>query len=572
MVRAHGNWCGPNWTAGQKKPAKELSKTDKDVPAIDALDQACKNHDIGIAENDPEANERFYEEAPKAGGLGTVARLAVMAAGPPSHSYLRSQKNMRRQSVKKVRSRDAVREAIEAAQANRRSERVASLRSGARAMDEEEESLTQIIADADEVLAESEQTPETETSSQPNLTATRHPRLKAARETRAARQLNMDGSGDNEPMAVRGSEEPAGVGMMMQKVQPIYRQPEFNVFTETRTVRCPVTFYLSMNRLNHAVPVSLKLRLNMPYDIMKDNTLQVQTVNQPRAQGLSNDYALRRHNNSQENGSYLIPFPTTVVGDTAAIVAATSSHGTVSPDRLYPANRNFYFRNWQAWTPLSTDYRITILNAAESIDDLQHCKLFTTMEQYTANNGFDDQVPTAQPLSDVLNYPFMTQHTVDPRNVNTSTSDYVLISGTWTPTSIPKRNVFNDQDIKIWNKTGGAVGPIPEMDPLVQEQLTILAYKHELFPVAPRTDQELETARFDQSGAPVTKQFDRWPQGATNINLRIDLSYVVQVRDLPRYLRYVNANTADSALFYMNDLKQMPRIREFIGTGNPSNV
>jgi len=44
MVRIHGNYCGPNWTAGQRRPAKDIDKLPY-VPPTDALDRACLDHD-----------------------------------------------------------------------------------------------------------------------------------------------------------------------------------------------------------------------------------------------------------------------------------------------------------------------------------------------------------------------------------------------------------------------------------------------------------------------------------------------------------------------------------------------
>lgn len=44
MAKLHGNYCGPNWTAGQSKPASMID----DLPYVaptDALDAACLRHD-----------------------------------------------------------------------------------------------------------------------------------------------------------------------------------------------------------------------------------------------------------------------------------------------------------------------------------------------------------------------------------------------------------------------------------------------------------------------------------------------------------------------------------------------
>lgn len=50
MVRLWGLWCGPNWTAGQVKPAEDATKADARSPCIDNLDCACKEHDLNIAQ------------------------------------------------------------------------------------------------------------------------------------------------------------------------------------------------------------------------------------------------------------------------------------------------------------------------------------------------------------------------------------------------------------------------------------------------------------------------------------------------------------------------------------------
>ena len=48
MARIHGNWCGPNWTARQVKPASEITRADMKVKCLDKLDCGCKQHDISI--------------------------------------------------------------------------------------------------------------------------------------------------------------------------------------------------------------------------------------------------------------------------------------------------------------------------------------------------------------------------------------------------------------------------------------------------------------------------------------------------------------------------------------------
>lgn len=84
-MRAYGNWCGPGWTAGQYKNANELTEEDYNIPAIDELDQACKEHDIAIYENPEQAEQANHEFIQKIRGMGITGALfalAVSVAGP----------------------------------------------------------------------------------------------------------------------------------------------------------------------------------------------------------------------------------------------------------------------------------------------------------------------------------------------------------------------------------------------------------------------------------------------------------------------------------------------------------
>ena len=49
MVKIHGNWCGPNWTGGQRVAAKDYTGP-WDGPAITPLDEACRSHDFACAQ------------------------------------------------------------------------------------------------------------------------------------------------------------------------------------------------------------------------------------------------------------------------------------------------------------------------------------------------------------------------------------------------------------------------------------------------------------------------------------------------------------------------------------------
>ncbi len=58
-MRYHGNYCGPNWSAGEYQPS-----VISDVPAVDDFDATCKMHDAAYAERGDlsAADAKFYEQ------------------------------------------------------------------------------------------------------------------------------------------------------------------------------------------------------------------------------------------------------------------------------------------------------------------------------------------------------------------------------------------------------------------------------------------------------------------------------------------------------------------------------
>lgn len=96
MVKIHGNWCGPNWTAGQVKPASAITRGDLKFPCTDRLDCACKQHDISIAMNGPsfESDERLRivaaEEALMIHKPLYAAKAKLIAEGMKTTRWFRS--------------------------------------------------------------------------------------------------------------------------------------------------------------------------------------------------------------------------------------------------------------------------------------------------------------------------------------------------------------------------------------------------------------------------------------------------------------------------------------------------
>lgn len=86
-IFGYGNWCGPGWTAGQAKDAKDITRADFDVPAQNALDAICKKHDIDLflAQTDDDvdqANRNFQRDANEQGITGKIFSWLVGKYGP----------------------------------------------------------------------------------------------------------------------------------------------------------------------------------------------------------------------------------------------------------------------------------------------------------------------------------------------------------------------------------------------------------------------------------------------------------------------------------------------------------
>lgn len=73
-MRYHGNYCGPNWSAG-----KYQSSVVSDVPAIDEFDETCKQHDAGYAIGGDlyDLDEQFYQQNIGQGVKRTLAAVLV---------------------------------------------------------------------------------------------------------------------------------------------------------------------------------------------------------------------------------------------------------------------------------------------------------------------------------------------------------------------------------------------------------------------------------------------------------------------------------------------------------------
>lgn len=78
MPKIHGNYCGPNWSAG-----KAQTSVVSDVEAIDEFDQTCLEHDASYAMGEDliDADTKFYHDNIGQGPLRSAAAIVVGGQG-----------------------------------------------------------------------------------------------------------------------------------------------------------------------------------------------------------------------------------------------------------------------------------------------------------------------------------------------------------------------------------------------------------------------------------------------------------------------------------------------------------
>lgn len=509
--RAHGNWCGPGWSAHQWKDAKDLTEEDKQVEAIDELDQACKEHDIGIAEGDPDANIKFEEKASKLGIKGAAFAALVKWLGPSTESILQNKKNMPRRGVKEEefeawKSSNSIRlknKADKDRKSYRDFQRDENRIYNARedmSTDEEQKQDNAVVEALIDMQGDSFQTPARDTPRMaPTLTREDRPLRGPRSEGSLTNLLNqvdeeetkMAEPMDVAPMALRSASNTDGSGNTTkagnrETLVKYNARAEMGIFTETRTAYLPITVYFSINRTAIQDAIPLHFRVDWPFDIFKRNALTAQSLrinygeHQIRSRGLSNDMArfgLRGTTQSGQtnaanlqnivgisgvdpahNRAQLYPFPTTIKGSTAAVqggaaVSGQSSSGTILDASAIPAYRRWYAKMYQYAHCMETDWRVTYFTG-DANEEFQNVRVYEGRDCQSSNNV--DTIPVDCELGQVDHWPYLKKHDIKQRTESNSISSYV-INGTWTPNDqFPMKMVANEEDIKTWTKLGAS--------------------------------------------------------------------------------------------------------------------
>lgn len=565
-MRAHGNWCGPNWTAGQYKPTTDLTDTDRKVPAIDALDRACKKHDIMLhdyPENADEINELFITEVNELGIKGKLFGLAVAMAGPSpitqepgldlredgSSFYI----NLGDSHIKMPKKKSSLAKNYEQHQVQERQ------RLGLDESKDDDESLGFGKAFVEGTKTEKRRATEFVT---PNRQSNKKQKISPEE-----RIISSDGQssnprkqfpweslsnltrGSNTTNAIMAEEEfnqdvdmmrSGGSSVMTgEQTKVTYATPNYQL-ADTHTTVLPVTFYCSgVLQAYRALDFTLRMNcienplVTLISDVPPPNTFTGVTLGAPFTKGLYSR-KIPYSTSFGTNYSAVADGPLKAeINDNNYWQIGELPNGSRWPVQSYffpnqltsnqqPGmfQKDWYTKLYDFWTVLGCDYEI-IMEVTHANSPLFNNDVIVASKidtDSTTNSG--DRIPNDMSLNDLKYVKNISFKTV--KASRSDANEKTVIKGQYTPGSV-KGMVSNDGEVKKWTQTGVAQ--------TYREDLHLMIFPHEFNNYC---DTNIRTVRESGTSTWIT---DTTPV-KTCMNMQITLKYLVQYKDLKSVYRY----------------------------------
>lgn len=309
--------------------------------------------------------------------------------------------------------------------------------------------------------------------------------------------------GDNNQMvAARAG---GGMSNAPSKETPISRYPSLTYgVQETHTTILPWRGYCSVKATNFEVPQKMEFRMNSIYDIIKHELAGYSgtTVNSAYPDGIFN-FKINNGAPAVIGTNKIIMFP------------STTASGASATER--PQWRDYWAQLYEFYTVLGCKYKITIVNAYDGTNGTGDMDFAYEFDSYSQAQGAAGNVMTLGPYNEVRAYKNVKWATCRSRNPPNANDYTTVISGEYRPGMV-RHNIVNDGDIKTWTQISANGGLPTNTDTLV-----IFAYPNDL------------SGQVRANGA---------SDGASGgCNIRIELDYIVQFKDLKSQARYPSANT-----------------------------
>lgn len=307
---------------------------------------------------------------------------------------------------------------------------------------------------------------------------------------------------------------------------------ELGILTETRTAYLPLRFGVSMNkigtypRIGAAAGNVLRIRLNTPYLPLRDTTFVSNISGASTVKGVSTHQAAGY---VVTNPSSFQSFDTTIAGLTAQSNASpyNTGSGSVAQEALVPAYLNWYEKMYQSYHTIETKYRITLVNPENG----KRTNVVHWMDSYTANNTTDITPTDQNSYFYRTYYKNIKQKIVNERTTANDDKAWIqVIEGVWRPGQ-NHLNTVNAEDIKAWYATNA------EPDPLWVENLVLCGL------------------------------IDEYTSAYSNLNIMVELTYLVQFKDLRQDIRYPTIGQSNIQLNIPEDTVQVPNVPIDYGGG-----
>lgn len=552
-MRVYGNWCGPGWTAGQYKDAKDLTEEDRNVEAIDELDAHCKTHDILLHDHPDKANEinaEFVKQVSQLGITGKLFALAVAAAGPSPVSNLQdtSQVNMPKSSLRKeVEKIDEYNRNLMAQEDTPTMVEQTPQMRGAK---------VQRQLDFSNLGKRERSNTETSGNPAPNTQLAVESTLgkRTAEEAfpwasfvNRPRTTNMDTSSDVIMTASRAAQNSSNSnsndGLMGTNETPVlYHSPQY-MFPETYTALLPTTFYCSGVLSPIFQALDFKLRMN---DYKVPLVSNISAVPSNPSTGIGPKFAAGFYNRKIPQWALLSVNATTPTAPTTAGAnlfpagetpnavrwPATRHLFPISPDpglQMQCKSAPYFEKIYQYYTVLGCEYEIIIEPTNATYYQNNDMVVSQVYDTYT-NTRFEGQTQLGQPLGDVMAWKNVKSQIVSNAVRGDSQSKYTVIKGTYRPGDA-RRMVENDGDAKRWFSTSGTG---VYNDGKLTEDLHLMFHPHDF-----NTVHEQRVIGINDANSAAETQTCK-----TTFNMKVQLKYIVQFKDVIRSLsEFNNENT-----------------------------
>ena len=554
-MRAHGNWCGPGWTAGQYKDAKDLTEEDRNVPPVDELDAHCKTHDILLhdyPDRADEINQEFIKQVKGLGIKGALFALAVAAAGPAPVENLQPNTNMRGNYKKSPYMREENRKYYEA------------IKKIDEANNEDYERQEMSLEDVNVASNKDYETPDRPIRAKsqkmtrddkPMSAAQRFPwkELSGLQHSHKQSQSNlpieaeMDAQGDVVMQSrSMNSNSSNGNNKGHTETAIIYRQPDY-LLQDMHTTILPVTFYFS-GVCGDTTATDLILSMNNYLAPLNANTL---IAGKPAntSTNLGAVFSQGRYNSKIFTSPAMYGNVANIApggADTISIAYApgcyptTNRWQTTSPNfpsvltggqQPIPQLAEWWGTMYSTFAVLSCEYDMTIVVNQHGNGNNDMLVAYT-IDTYGTNNtvqNLSNQMPVNLRLANIKRYKNIQYQLLNSNDQDDGLTVYNRIQGTYKPGSA-KRMVINDTDVSTWTNVGSA--------PSYTEELHLAFFPHPLNTVHGNValDRTNETTGFGTQ--PINQTF----------NAEVTLKYIVQFRDLKRDLTYFNSGGTSTVL------------------------